>query len=80
MGFYNQLNYFLYFLKKILNTKDNVKLTIAPIVANKTVFKTSSDVKFGRILKKVPLAVVDKVELLTVILLFIIGSNLADSR
>ena len=63
-------NYFLYFAIRILNTKDNVKLTTAPITARSTVFKTSSEFKLGRILKNVPLAV-DKVVLLTVILFII---------
>ncbi|AIJ37760.1 hypothetical protein FPSM_01265 [Flavobacterium psychrophilum] len=52
-----ELNYFLCFLIKNLSTKDIVKLTIAPTEANTTVFKTSSECKFGNTLKNVPPAV-----------------------
>ncbi|MET3049855.1 hypothetical protein [Flavobacterium psychrophilum] len=40
-----------------MSTKDIVKLTIAPTEANTTVFKTSSECKFGNTLKNVPPAV-----------------------
>lgn len=50
-------NYFLCFLIKNLSTKDIVKLTKAPTDASTTVFKTSSECKFGNTLKNVPPAV-----------------------
>lgn len=53
---------------------------MAPIEANNTVFKISSEFKFGIILKKVPLAVAERVELLTVILLLIASGYLAHGR
>lgn len=65
---------------KILSIRDIIKLTIAPTAANKTVFKTSSECKLGSMLKKVPLAVLHKVELLTDILIIILRSKLADGR
>jgi hypothetical protein len=52
---------------KNLSDKDMIKLTIAPSVANITVFKISSECKFGRTLKNVPQAVPITVELLSVI-------------
>ena len=75
-----ELNYFLCFLIKNLSTIDIPKLTIAPIVANKTVFKTSSECKFGTTLKNVPPAVLINVGLLDCISFFADGSNLAYSR
>ena len=52
-----ELDYFLCFLMKNLSTKDIVKLTNAPTEASTTVFKTSSECKFGNTLKNVPPAV-----------------------
>lgn len=75
-----ELNYFLCFLIKNLSTIDIPKLTIAPIVANKTVFKTSSECKFGTILKKVPPAVPINVGLLTCISIFADSGNLTNCR
>ena len=45
----------------LLSTNEIVKLTTAPIAANKTVFNTSADWIFGMILKNVPPAVPIKV-------------------
>ena len=59
-----ELNYFLCFFIKNLNIKDIEKLTIAPMVANTIVFRTSSEFKFGKTLKNVPPAVPTKVGLL----------------
>jgi len=53
-----------------LSAKDIEKLTIAPTDANITVFKTSSECKFGKTLKKVPPAVPIAVELLCCIYFF----------
>ncbi|WP_395061337.1 hypothetical protein [Flavobacterium sp.] len=52
-----KLDYFLYFLLRYLNSKDNRKLTTAPKAANTIVFKISSERKLGKTLKKVPPAV-----------------------
>ena len=52
-----ELDYFLCLLMKNLSTKDIVKLTNAPTVANNTVRKTSSECKFGNTLKNVQSAV-----------------------
>jgi hypothetical protein len=52
---------------------------MAPIAANKTVFKTSSEYKYGTTLKKVPPAVPIKVGLLDCISIFADGGNLAYS-
>jgi len=52
-----ELDYFLCFLMKNLSIKDIVKLTNAPTEASTTVFKTSSECKFGNTLKNVPPAV-----------------------
>lgn len=52
-----ELDYFLCFLMKNLRIKDIVKLTNAPTEASTTVFKTSSECKFGNTLKNVPPAV-----------------------
>lgn len=59
-----ELYYFLCFLINNLSTIEIVKLTIAPKVAKITVFTTSSEFKFGIILKKVPPAVPANAELL----------------
>ena len=75
-----ELNYFLYFLIKNLRAIDIAKLTIAPIVANKTVFKTSSECKFGTTLKNVPPAVPIKVVLLDCISIIVDGGNLTNCR
>lgn len=75
-----ELNYFLCFLIKNLSIIDIPKLTIAPIVANKTVFKTSSECKFGTILKNVPPAVPINAGLLDCISIFADSGNLANSR
>lgn len=56
---------------KNLSVIDIAKLTIAPIEANKTVFKISSECKFGTTLKNVPPAVPINVGLLVVILNFV---------
>ena len=66
-----ELNYFLCFFIKNLSAIDSAKLTMAPIAANKTVFKTSSECKFGKTLKNVPPAVPINVGLLLVILNFV---------
>ena len=75
-----KLNYFLCFLIKNLSSIDIVKLTSAPIVANKTVLKTSSECKFGTTLKNVPPAVPIKVGLLDGISIIVDGGNLTNSR
>ena len=75
-----ELNYFLCFLIKNLSTIDIPKLTIAPIVANKTVFKTSSECKFGNTLKNVPPAVPINVGLLDCIFMIIDCRNLTYCR
>ncbi|MEY3501638.1 MAG: hypothetical protein RL308_3311, partial [Bacteroidota bacterium] len=59
-----ELDYFLCFLMKILSIKDIKKLTIAPSVARIIVLSTSSECRFGKTLKNVPLAVPITVELL----------------
>ena len=59
-----ELHYFLYFLIKNLSSIEITKLTIAPKVAKIIVFTTSSECKFGIILKKVPPAVPINAELL----------------
>ena len=50
-----------YFLSNLLNTtfknNDIKKLTAAPTAAKRIVFKISAEFKFGRMLKKVPVAV-----------------------
>ena len=62
-----ELDYFLCFLMRYLSVIDIIKLTIAPREANITVFKTSSECKFGNTLKKVPPAVPIRVWLPVVI-------------
>jgi hypothetical protein len=69
-------NYFLCFLIKNLRVIDIIKLTIAPIEANKTVLKTSSECKFGKMLKNVPLAVPINVGLLDCIFMIVNCGNL----
>jgi hypothetical protein len=53
----------LRFLIKNLSSIDTIKLTVAPIAAKTTVLKTSSEYKFGTILKKIPPAVFILVEI-----------------
>ena len=65
---------------RYLSVIDIIKLTIAPRVANMTVFKTSSECKFGKILKNVPPAVPITVELLCCIGFFGCGCQLANCR
>ncbi len=74
------LNYFLCFLIKNLSTKDIVKLTNAPTDASTTVFRTSSECKFGTILKNVPPAVPINVGLLPCISIFADSGNLTNCR
>jgi hypothetical protein len=59
-----ELHYFLCFRIKNLSIIEIAKLTITPKVAKITVFTTSSEFKFGIILKKVPPAVPTKAGLL----------------
>jgi hypothetical protein len=73
-------NYFLYFLTKNLSTIDKAKLTMAPMEANKTVLKISSECKFGSTLKNVPPAVANNVGLLDCICMVIDGCNLTYCR
>ena len=76
-----ELHYFLCFLIKNLSNIEITKLTIAPKVAKIIVFKTSSDSKFGIILKNVPPAVPTKAELLLCTGIVFIGCcQLANSR
>lgn len=75
-----ELNYFLCFLIKNLSAIDNAKLTIAPIEANKTVFKISSECKFGTTLKNVPPAVPINVGLLDCIFMIVDCRNLTYCR
>ena len=63
-----ELDYFLCFLMRYLSSIDITKLTIAPRAANIIVFKTSSECRFGKILKNVPPTVPIRVWLLLVIL------------
>ena len=63
---------------KNLSAKDIEKLTIAPSVARIIVFKTSSECKFGKKLKKVPPAVPITVELLCAICFFSCGCQLTN--
>jgi hypothetical protein len=56
-------NYWSDFLINNLSTSESKKLTIAPIAAKITVLKTSSELRLGNTLKKVPPAVPLKVEL-----------------
>lgn len=60
-----ELDYLLCFSLKYLNKTESVKLTTAPIIAKIIVFTISSEFKLGVILKKVPLTVPTKVELLS---------------
>jgi hypothetical protein len=55
--FSRESNYFLCFFRRCLSAIDTIKLATAPIEANTTVLKTSSECKFGNTLKKVPPAV-----------------------
>jgi hypothetical protein len=50
-------NYGSDFLINSLSTSESKKLTIAPIAAKITVLKTSSELRLGKTLKKVPPAV-----------------------
>ena len=52
----NRTIYFLGFIN-LFKSKEIVKLTIAPIIAKTIVFKTSSELILGTILKTVPAAV-----------------------
>jgi hypothetical protein len=56
-------NYGSDFLINSLSTSESKKLTIAPIAAKITVLKTSSELRLGKTLKKVPPAVPLKVKL-----------------
>jgi hypothetical protein len=56
-------NYGSDFLINSLSTSESKKLTIAPIAAKITVLKISSELRLGKTLKKVPLAVPLKVKL-----------------
>lgn len=71
-------HYFLCFLLRYLSTTEIKKLTTAPIVAKITVLMTSSEFRFGRMLKKVPPAVPAKVGLAGWLMIFL--GELADSR
>ena len=61
--------YFLCFLLKYLSITEIIKLTIAPIMAKTTVLITSSELRLGNMLKKVPPAVPTKVVLLCGVIL-----------
>ena len=65
---------------KNLSIIDIPKLTIAPIVANITVFRTSSECKFGTTLKNVPPAVPINVGLLDCIFMIADCRNLTYCR